>query len=140
MTRRATLLSLLLAVGIVVGFGLAIGSNFEDRPPRQQDDVTVVSATGQTVDSASGVPPSVRRAPSIPDWTGRERSAVVRALGMPSDAGIRDVTVFAQVLCGQAQDAADQPFRRFAYVRTARLGAWDDGSAAFEQTYRQLCR
>lgn len=65
MTRRAALLSLLLAVGIVVGFGLAIGSYFEDRPPRQQDEVTVVSATGQTVDSASGVPRSVRRAPSI---------------------------------------------------------------------------
>lgn len=65
MTRRAALLSLLLAVGIAVGFGLAIGSYPEDPLPGQQDEVKVVSAMGQTVDSASGVPPSVRRAPSF---------------------------------------------------------------------------
>ena len=87
----------------------------------------------------------VRRAdpaPASPDWTAPERGAVVSALHVPIGARLRDVTgtkAPRQVLCGRVQTASDLPFRRFTYVKTAKLGAIDDGGGEFAQAYAQLC-
>lgn len=81
-------------------------------------------------------------APASPDWTGPDRGAVVSALHLPIRARLRDVTDTQaphQVLCGRVQTASDQPFRRFTYVKTAKLGAIDEGGGEFAQAYAQLC-
>lgn len=129
----------LLPVALVIGLG-GLGWTLRPRhsdPPRADDRVQVVSTGVPAKDAAAPPPPP---ALSVQDWSGPEGVAVLRALDMPPDARIRDVTVFAQVLCGRVQPAADQPFQRFAYVRTAHLAALDDGTADFAQSYAQLCR
>ncbi len=143
MTRPMRLGSLVLVVALIIGLGWASITRHDDPPRGRQhepDRVEVVSAGGRVVPAPLRTLPAPPAAPSAPDWTGREGAAVLRALKMPPDARIRDVTAFAQVLCGRVQPASDQPFQHFAYVRPAKLGALDDGSAAFTQTYAQLCR
>lgn len=79
---------------------------------------------------------------ALPDWTGAERGAVVNSLHLPINSRLRDVTgtqTSRQVLCGRVQPSSDQPFRRFTYVKTAKLGAIDDGGADFAEAYAQLC-
>jgi hypothetical protein len=102
------------------------------------DRVRVVSSTVKAV-------APVRHAetpPVSPEWTGPERGAVVRALRLPTQArlvGVTGMEVPRQVLCGRIQISSDQPSRRFTYVKTAKLGAIDDGGAEFAQAYGQLC-
>ncbi|MGR6330019.1 hypothetical protein ACU5AX_13210 [Sphingomonas sp. XXL09] len=80
--------------------------------------------------------------PSSPAWKGPAHFAVISALHLPMRTELRDVTgtqPTRQVLCGQARTGSDQPFRRFTYVKTAKLGAIDDGGADFAEAYAQLC-
>ncbi|WP_125471503.1 MULTISPECIES: hypothetical protein [unclassified Sphingomonas] len=102
------------------------------------DRVRVVSSLAQAPRSVQRVdPPPVSSA-----WTGPERGAILAALHLSTRARLDDVTgteVPRQVLCGRVQVSSDQPFRRFAYVKTAKLGTIDDGGAEFAQAFAQLC-
>ncbi|WP_156356917.1 hypothetical protein [Sphingomonas sp. Leaf38] len=76
------------------------------------------------------------------DWEAAERNSVLRALAVPTSAHIR-IEIGSdpkrQSLCGEMRPTQDRPFRRFIYIRTAKLAALDDGSSDFAVTYDQLC-
>lgn len=131
-------------VVVVVGAAALLGPLRHERSPplgASRDAVRVVTAGRELAVPLHGQAPSTTAAVDPnPDWTGPERDAVLRALGLTKDARVRDMTPFAQTLCGHAQAAPGQAFRRFAYARTARLGALDDGGAEFARTYADLCR
>lgn len=129
---------------VVVGAAVILGPLRHERSPPlgpSRDAVRVVTGSRELAVPLHEQPRSTTAAAdSDRDWTGPERDAVLRALALTKDARVRDVTSFAQTLCGQAQASPGQAFRRFAYARTARLGALDDGGAEFARTFADLCR
>lgn len=128
----------MLATAVLLG-----PSRLERSPSLEpsQNAVRVVTAGRElTAPSHEQVRSTTPAVDPDPDWAGPERDAVLRALALTKDARVRDVTPFAQTLCGQVQASPGQAFRRFAYARTARLGALDDGGAEFARTFADLCR
>jgi hypothetical protein len=140
MSARADRLSgrwVLAAFGVAALILAAVETRRPSPPALPPDRVSVVSSMAVASAPVRRVDP-----PAFPDWTGPERGAVVSALHLPIRARLRDLTgtqAPRQVLCGRVQAAPDQPFRRFTYVKTAKLGAVDDGGSEFAQAYAQLC-
>lgn len=141
MSGRADLLPLrwaLVGTGVAALILVVVVARWLSSAAPSSDRVRVVSS----IVEASAPVRRADPAPALPDWTGPERGAVVSALHLPIRARLLDVTgtqAPRQVLCGLVQTASDQPSRRFTYVKTAKLGAIDDGGAEFAQAYGQLC-
>lgn len=132
------------SVGVVVGAAALLGSLRHDRlpssmTPRDAIRVVIAGRDPGALSHGQALAPTAAVDTKL-DWTGPERDAVLNALALTKDARVRDVTPFAQTLCGQVQVAPGQAFRRFAYARSARLGALDDGGAEFARTFADLCR
>lgn len=135
----------MLAVGTCTALLVAVFV-FYSSPPvgLQPDSVRVVSvpAVGGHASGSNVSAGLADRGTARSDWMGSDGTVILRALGLPADARLREVigsNSRHQVVCGQVQPGAGQPFRRFFYAKTARMGAIADGGAEFDQTFAELC-
>lgn len=149
--RAVTPYSRLLPLGILVAccvtaLTLAVMFAVTDNAGHQTDDNLQIVSVKAPVGHASPGSSSNRynnTQPDEADWEAPERNSVLRALAMPTSAHIRAVvgtSVERQALCGEMRPTQDQPFRRFIYIKTAKLATLDDGDSDFAATYDQFCR
>ncbi len=144
MRPSSSLVWTVLAIGAAGLFLTLTFSRPASRSRLPGDGVRVVSVGAPTVKTVLSEPSGNHVAPSAAasDWTGPERDAVLRSLALPAAARIRDVLDAdprRQEICGEVQAGPNQPFRRFVYLKAAKLGALADGGSEFERTYSQLC-